>query len=180
LFYRLAAGVAKLIFRPAATADAVPALQAIRSFFDRLLTQIAHANSHTTPVYPSGTGANCAKVTIAAQNNAVLHFKTQFSLRRSSMSGDGRTTPLRKECQWFYKSMTGGLTCNPPNKDRPVGRGGIMKLHAPALWLFVVSLIIAVIAVVGVFTPIPFVTMYAFWVAILAYIVLAVGNVVEI
>ena len=55
-----------------------------------------------------------------------------------------------------------------------------MKLHAPALWLFVVSLIIAVIAVVGVFTPIPFVTTYGFWVAILAYVVLAVGNVIEI
>ncbi|MGD1037059.1 MAG: hypothetical protein ABR878_07650 [Roseiarcus sp.] len=54
-----------------------------------------------------------------------------------------------------------------------------MKLHAPALWLFVVSLIIAVIAVVSVFTPIPFVTTYGFWVAILAYVVLAVGNVME-
>jgi hypothetical protein len=54
-----------------------------------------------------------------------------------------------------------------------------MKLHAPALWLFIVSLIIAVIAVVGVFTAIPFVTMYGFWVAILAYVVLAVGNVIE-
>jgi ABC-type phosphate transport system auxiliary subunit len=54
-----------------------------------------------------------------------------------------------------------------------------MKLHAPALWLFVVSLIIAVIAVVGVFTPIPFVTAYGFWVAILAYVVLAVGNLME-
>ena len=54
-----------------------------------------------------------------------------------------------------------------------------MKLYAPALWLFVVSLVIAVIAVIGVFTPIPFVTMYGFWVAILAYVVLAVGNVIE-
>jgi hypothetical protein len=59
------------------------------------------------------------------------------------------------------------------------GKGKIMKLHAPALWLFVVSLIIAVIAVVSVFTPIPFVTTYGFWVAILAYVVLAVGNVME-
>jgi ABC-type phosphate transport system auxiliary subunit len=59
------------------------------------------------------------------------------------------------------------------------GKGEIMKLHAPALWLFVVSLIIAVIAVVGVFILIPFVTMYAFWVAILAYVVLALGNVMK-
>ncbi|MGD0763449.1 MAG: hypothetical protein ABR929_09735 [Roseiarcus sp.] len=97
------------------------------------------------------------------------------------MSGDGRTTPLRKECQWFYKYMIGGLRRNPPNKEWPVGRGReFMKLHAPARWLFVVSLIIAVIAVVGVFTPIPLFTIYAFWVAILAYVVLAVGNVIEI
>jgi Co/Zn/Cd efflux system component len=78
--------------------------------------------------------------------------------------------------------MIGGLRCNPPNEDRPAGRGErekVMKLYAPALWLFVVSLIIAVIAVVSVFTPIPFVTMYAFWVAILAYVVLAVGNVMK-
>jgi len=78
--------------------------------------------------------------------------------------------------------MTGGLRFNPPNEDRPAGRGErekVMKLYAPALWLFVVSLIIAVIAVLGVFIPIPFVTMYGFWIAILAYVVLAVGNVVE-
>ena len=64
---------------------------------------------------------------------------------------------------------------------QPAGgkKGKVMKLYAPALWLFVVSLIIAVIAVVSVFTPIPFVTMYAFWVAILAYVVLAVGNVMK-
>ena len=55
-----------------------------------------------------------------------------------------------------------------------------MKLHAPALWIFVVSLIIALVAVIGVFTPIPYITLYGFWVAILAYVVLAVGNVMEI
>ncbi len=54
-----------------------------------------------------------------------------------------------------------------------------MKLHAPAIWIFVVALIIAVVAVVGVFIPIPYVTPYGFWVAILAYIVLGLGNVVE-
>ena len=42
--------------------------------------------------------------------------------------------------------------------------------------MFVLSVVIAVIALAGVFTPIPYVTAYAFWIAILAYIVLAVGN----
>ena len=55
-----------------------------------------------------------------------------------------------------------------------------MKLHAPAMWTFAVSLIIAVVAVIGVFTAIPYITLYGFWVAILAYVVLAVGNVMEI
>ena len=52
-------------------------------------------------------------------------------------------------------------------------------LHAPAMWVFVLSLVIAVIAVVGVFTPIPYITAYGIWVAILGYIVLAVGNLVK-
>ena len=55
-----------------------------------------------------------------------------------------------------------------------------MKLHAPAMWLFGISLVLAVLAVIGVFTPIPYITMYGFWVAILAYVVLAVGIVMEI
>ncbi len=54
-----------------------------------------------------------------------------------------------------------------------------MNLHAPEMWAFVLSLVIAVLAVVGVFTPIPYVTAYGIWVAILAYIVLAVANVVK-
>ena len=55
-----------------------------------------------------------------------------------------------------------------------------MKLHAPAMWLFGISLALAVLAVVGVFTPIPYISMYGLWVAILAYVVLAVGSVMEI
>jgi hypothetical protein len=55
-----------------------------------------------------------------------------------------------------------------------------MKLQAPAMWIFVVALIIAVVAVVGVFTPIPYITLYGFWVAILAFVVLALGNVLDI
>ena len=49
-------------------------------------------------------------------------------------------------------------------------------LHAPAMWVFVLSLVITVLAVVGVFTPIPYITAYGFWVAIVGYVVLAVGN----
>lgn len=41
--------------------------------------------------------------------------------------------------------------------------------------VFVISLILAVLAVVGIFVLIPYVTMYAFWIAIVAYVVLALG-----
>ncbi len=51
-----------------------------------------------------------------------------------------------------------------------------MKLHAPATWVFILSLVLVVLAVVGVFVEIPYFSMYAFWVAVLAYVVLALGN----
>ena len=51
-----------------------------------------------------------------------------------------------------------------------------MTLHAPAMWVFILSLVLVVLAVVGVFVEIPFISMYAFWIAVLAYVVLALGN----
>jgi len=51
-----------------------------------------------------------------------------------------------------------------------------MTLHAPAMWVFILSLVLVVLAVVGVFVEIPYLSMYAFWVAVLAYVVLALGN----
>ena len=52
-----------------------------------------------------------------------------------------------------------------------------MTLHAPAMWVFILSVVLVVLAVVGVFVEIPYLSMYAFWVAVLAYVVLALGNV---
>jgi hypothetical protein len=40
-------------------------------------------------------------------------------------------------------------------------------------FVFIVSLLMAIAAVVGVFVQIPVVSTYAFWVAIAAYVVLA-------
>ena len=53
-----------------------------------------------------------------------------------------------------------------------------MRLHAPSKGWFIASLIIAVIAVVDALSAIPYITAYGIWVAILAYIVLAIGNLV--
>ena len=54
-----------------------------------------------------------------------------------------------------------------------------MRLHAPSRWWFVVSLIVAIIAVFGALTPIPCLSVDAVWVAILGYVLLAVANLAE-
>jgi hypothetical protein len=43
------------------------------------------------------------------------------------------------------------------------------------MWVFILSLVLVVLSVVGIFVEIPFVSMYAFWIAVLAY-VLALDN----
>jgi len=53
-----------------------------------------------------------------------------------------------------------------------------MHLHAPSTGWFIASLIIAVIAAIAALSPVPYVTTYCTWIAIFAYIVLAVSNLV--
>lgn len=50
-----------------------------------------------------------------------------------------------------------------------------MNLSAPKVIIFVISLIIVALAVIGRFTPIPYITPNAFWVAIVGYLVLVAG-----
>jgi hypothetical protein len=54
-----------------------------------------------------------------------------------------------------------------------------MNLHAPAMWVFVVSIVLAILAVLGQLIHIQFVSAYPVWIAILAYVVLAAGNLVK-
>jgi hypothetical protein len=54
-----------------------------------------------------------------------------------------------------------------------------MNLHTPSVPLFVTSLVFAALALVGHFALIPFITLYGFWVAIIAYVILAVGIVMK-
>jgi hypothetical protein len=51
-----------------------------------------------------------------------------------------------------------------------------MNLTPPTTAVFIVSLILAALAVIGKFATIPFITEHGFWVAVVAYVVLAVGN----
>ena len=54
-----------------------------------------------------------------------------------------------------------------------------MRLHAPSTSWFIVSVIIAVVAVFSALTPVPYLSVEAVWVAILGYIVLAVANLAQ-
>jgi hypothetical protein len=54
-----------------------------------------------------------------------------------------------------------------------------MNLSAPTMPIFLVSLVLAVLALIGHFVSIPFVTLYQFWIAIVAYVVLSVGCVLK-
>jgi hypothetical protein len=51
-----------------------------------------------------------------------------------------------------------------------------MNLTPPTTMVFIISLILAALAVIGKFVAIPFITEQGFWVAVVAYVVLAVGN----
>ncbi|MBR0861664.1 hypothetical protein ACVIWV_006925 [Bradyrhizobium diazoefficiens] len=54
-----------------------------------------------------------------------------------------------------------------------------MNLHTPSVPLFIVSLVLAALALIGHFVLLPFVTLYGFWVAIIAYVILAAGVVMK-
>jgi hypothetical protein len=54
--------------------------------------------------------------------------------------------------------------------------GGIMpKLNAPTQVMFLVSLVIVLLAVIGLFINIPVISVYAFWIAVIGYGVLVAG-----
>jgi hypothetical protein len=52
-----------------------------------------------------------------------------------------------------------------------------MNLSPPTTVVFVISIILAALAIIGQFVPIPFITDHGFWVAIVAYVILAIGNI---
>lgn len=54
-----------------------------------------------------------------------------------------------------------------------------MNLNAPTQVVFIISLIIAVLALIGHFVAVPFVTEYKFWFAIVSYVVLAAACVLK-
>jgi hypothetical protein len=51
-----------------------------------------------------------------------------------------------------------------------------MNLSPPTTVIFIVSVILAALAIIGKFAAIPFITEHGFWVAIVAFVLLAAGN----
>jgi hypothetical protein len=51
-----------------------------------------------------------------------------------------------------------------------------MNLSAPTTMVFMISIILAALAVIGKFVAIPIISDNGFWVAIIAYAILAIGN----
>ena len=50
-----------------------------------------------------------------------------------------------------------------------------MNLGAPTTLFFGISLVLVVLALIGFFWVVPYLTAYAFWLAIASWVVLAVG-----
>jgi uncharacterized membrane protein YccC len=51
-----------------------------------------------------------------------------------------------------------------------------MKLSRPKESTFIVAVILAVVALLGMVATIPFATPYAFWILLIAFVLLAFGN----
>ena len=54
-----------------------------------------------------------------------------------------------------------------------------MKLNAPTNLVFLISLILFVLGLLGTFVAIPFITGYAFWFVVAAFVVLALACILK-
>ena len=54
-----------------------------------------------------------------------------------------------------------------------------MNLSAPTQPVFLIAVILAVLAIISIYVSIPFISGNAFWVAIVAFVLLTVGNVAK-
>jgi hypothetical protein len=48
-------------------------------------------------------------------------------------------------------------------------------MHTPSSWTFWLSVVLIVLAIVGTFVSIPYITMYGLWVAVIGWAVLVIG-----
>lgn len=48
-------------------------------------------------------------------------------------------------------------------------------MHTPSAWTFWLSVVLVAAAIISTFVSIPIVTMHAFWIAVIGYVVLVIG-----
>ena len=48
-------------------------------------------------------------------------------------------------------------------------------MHTPSSWTFWLSVALVVLAIIATLVHIPFISVYAFWVAVIGYVVLVIG-----
>jgi hypothetical protein len=58
-------------------------------------------------------------------------------------------------------------------------KGDVMNLSAPTMPVFLIAVALFILALIGHFIVIPYVTAYQFWIAIIAFVVLALGNLLK-
>jgi hypothetical protein len=61
-------------------------------------------------------------------------------------------------------------------KPHMLGRN-TMPLHTPSGWTFWLSVLLVILAIVSIYVRIPYITVYAFWVAVVGYAILVIGNI---
>ncbi len=52
-------------------------------------------------------------------------------------------------------------------------------MHTPSDWTFWLSVVLVVIAIISVLVFIPVISLYAFWVAVIGYVILVIGCTVK-
>lgn len=63
----------------------------------------------------------------------------------------------------------------PPAEVAGTGESNMNNLHAPSKAVFLIALALVILALLGYFVSIPYVSQYQFWLAVLGYVVLALG-----
>jgi hypothetical protein len=54
-----------------------------------------------------------------------------------------------------------------------------MTMHTPSAWTFWLSVVLVALAIVSAFVSIPYISMYALWIAVIGYIVLVIGCMIK-
>src|SRR5437868_5734137 len=117
-----------------------------------------------------GNPVDWCRLSHALRPVAMQHWRG----RRLSSTGRPRSLPSGK-LHAYHAAVV------PGQNDPGVGRTTMpnLNLSAPTVPVFWISVALAVLALIGHFGGIPALATYQFWLAIIAYVVLLLGNVLK-